>query len=528
MSYFLLIILLPLTSSVEGQKEFPDNFKFGVSSSAYQIEGAWSEDGKGESIWDHLVHNHPEKIRDRSNGDVACDSYHLWHRDVEMLKELGVDTYRFSIAWTRIMPTGIGNQVNPKGVEYYNSLINALLANNITPYVVLYHWDLPQRLQEMGGWINRDTIGRFKEYARFAFETFGDRVKWWTTFNEPVQICRESYEQDAMAPGYDFPGIPCYLCAHNLLLAHAETVQLYRLHYQSSQGGKIGISLSSAWAQPRSDSADDREASEMNLQFIIGWFAHPIFSTNGNYPQIMIDRIGNFSAQQGFAKSRLPTFSADEIRQIKESSDFLGFNTYTSYMVHKLDEQNANIFPQPSFNHDSGVVEYPNTSWPETASSWFRVHPKGIYNLLTWIRREYDNPDVFVTENGYSDHGDMRDTNRVEYFKKYMDAVLDAVGEGCNVKGYFAWSLMDNFEWRGGIVERFGLYYVDFNHPNRTRTRKSSAKFYADVIKKRKIDMELMPEPDDYTPYSAAEAVSTRVKPVIIAAMIVYLYKLIY
>lgn len=238
----------------------------------------------------------------------------------------------------------------------------------------------------------------------------------------------------------------------------------------------------------------------------------------------MIDRIGNLSTQQGFVKSRLPTFSTEETTLIKGSSDFLGFNTYTTYMVYKMDEQNAHIFPQPSFNHDRGVVEYQNTSWPETASEWFRVYPKGIYNLLTWIRKEYNNPDIFVTENGYSDYGDMRDKSRVEYFKKYMDAVLDAIVDGCNVKGYFAWSLMDNFEWRGGITERFGLYYVDFNHPNRTRTRKSSAKFYADVIQKRKIDMNLIPEPDEYTPYSAAGLLYTNTGPVAMAAIICIFY----
>ncbi|XP_058829744.1 myrosinase 1-like [Topomyia yanbarensis] len=496
--YLLLGILLFVGFTViQGQRVFPTDFKFGVGTSAYQIEGAWNEDGKGESIWDYLVHNHPEKIGDRTNGDIACDSYRLWHRDVEMLKDLGVDVYRFSIAWTRIMPTGISNQINTAGVEYYNNLINALLENNITPLVVLYHWDLPQRLQQLGGWTNREVIGHFREYARFAFATFGDRVKWWTTFNEPLQTCRQSYEWDAMAPGYNFPGIPSYLCTHNLLLSHAEAVEVYRTQFQPEQKGKIGITVDSSWAEPRSDSPEDQEASETNLQFFLGWFMHPIYSTSGNYPQVMIDRIAALSQQQGFAKSRLPTFSVEEINKLKGSSDFFGFNTYTTYIVYKNDGGNSVKFPEPSFDHDRGVVEYQDASWPGTGSDWFRVYPKGIYNLLKWINKEYNNPEVYITENGYSDRGGTRDEGRVQYFKDYMSAVLDAIDEGCNVKGYIAWSLMDNFEWRAGLIERFGLYYVDYNHPNRTRTQKSSAKFYASVIETRKIDMDFMPEPEE-------------------------------
>ncbi|KAL9699331.1 hypothetical protein quinque_002772 [Culex quinquefasciatus] len=500
MKCFIVVVLLFAVSLVNGQNEFPADFKFGVGTSAYQIEGAWNEDGKGESIWDYLVHNHPEKIADKTNGDVACDSYRLWRRDVEMLKELGVDIYRFSIAWTRIMPTGLSNQINQKGVEYYNNLIDALLENGITPIVVLYHWDLPQRLQEMGGWTNREIVGHFREYAKFAFETFGDRVKWWTTFNEPLQTCRQSYEWDAMAPGTDFPGIPSYLCAHHLLLSHAEAVEVYRQQFQTLQQGKIGITVDSSWAEPRSQSADDIEASNVNLRFFIGWYMHPIYI--GNYPAEMIERVDRFSQQQGFAKSRLPTFTAEEINKLRGSSDFFGFNTYTTYMVRKNDDQNSQGFPVPSFDHDRGVVEYQDETWPETGSSWFRVYPKGIYNLLMWIKNEYNNPEVYITENGYSDRGGTKDEGRVQYFKDYMSNVLDAVNEGCNVKGYVAWSLMDNFEWRAGLTERFGLYYVDYNHPNKTRVQKSSAKFYASVIKTRKIDMELMPEPEEYTPYS--------------------------
>ncbi|XP_062550641.1 myrosinase 1-like [Armigeres subalbatus] len=501
MKCFALVCLVLAVGLANGQRKFPDDFLFGVGTSAYQIEGAWDEDGKGESIWDHLVHNHPEKIADQTNGDVACNSYHLWQRDVEMISDLGVDIYRFSFAWSRIMPTGISNEINQKGVDYYNNLINALLEKNITPFVVLYHWDLPQRLQEMGGWTNREVIAHFKEYARFAFKTFGDRVKSWTTFNEPLQTCRQSYEWDAMAPGYDFPGIPSYLCTHNVLLSHAEAVEVYRQEFQSTQGGMIGITIDASWSEPNTNSTDDLEASDINMRFFLGWYANPIFSAEGNYPQVMIDRVGNNSVAQGFTKSRLPVFTQDEINKLKGSADFFGYNTYTTARVYKIDDTNSVGFPEPSFDHDRGIIEYQDPEWPETGSNWFRVYPQGIYKALKWINKEYNNPLVYVTENGYSDLGGTRDEGRVNYFKDYMSAVLDAIEEGCNVKGYVAWSLMDNFEWRAGLSERFGLYFVDYNHPNLTRVQKSSARFYADVARTHVINMDLMPEPEEYTLY---------------------------
>ncbi|XP_055604261.1 myrosinase 1-like [Uranotaenia lowii] len=491
-----IFLLIVGTLADHGHRKFPDDFVFGVGTSAYQIEGAWNEDGKGESIWDRLVHEHPEKIKDRTNGDVACDSYHQWRRDVEMVKELGVDVYRFSISWSRIMPNGMRNQINQKGIDYYNNLINGLLENGITPLVVLYHWDLPQRLQELGGWTNREIIGHFREYARVVFQAYGDRVKWWTTFNEPIQTCRLSYEYDAMAPGYDYPGIGSYLCTHNVLLSHSEAVELYRNHFQPLQQGKIGITLDTSWAEPASDSPEDQEASDRNLRFLLGWYANPIFSKTGNYPQVMIDRIGQFSEQQGFSKSRLPAFTQDEIEKLKGSADFFGFNTYTSNVVYQMDKNEAATFRQPSHDHDKAIGEYQLEEWPATGSDWFRVYPRGAYKILKWISKEYDNPPVYITENGYSDCGGTRDEGRVQFYKDYLSAVLDAVEEGCNVKGYIAWSLMDNFEWRAGLSERFGLYYVNYTDPARTRIAKSSARFFADVARTHTINMDLMPDPE--------------------------------
>ncbi|XP_039966438.1 myrosinase 1-like [Bactrocera tryoni] len=489
-----LSVCLSTGPSVEPKKrQFPHGFIWGIGSSPYQIEGAWNESGKGESIWDHLTHNYPEKIADRSNGDIACDSYHQWRRDVQMLRDLNVHVYRFSISWPRILPGGYMNNVNSEGIRHYNDLINELLHYNITPMVTIYHWDLPQRLQELGGWTNPEIIPVFKDYARLLFEMYGDRVKIWITINEPTLICEYGYGADYMAPSYNYPGIPNYLCGHYLLKAHAEVVHMYRDHYQEVQKGKIGFTMHTSYMQPKTDSDDDREASERAMQFYLGWFAHPIFSKSGNYPQIMIDRIGNFSKQQGFTRSRLPEYTEEEIIRIRGTADFFGLNTYTTSRVTFNDQNNTANFPVPSFSHDMGVVEDQDPNWPDTQSSVFKVVPSGMYSLLMWIVREYDNPPIIVTENGVSYESDLEDYKRIDFLNAYLSAILDAIEDGANVQGYNYWSLMDSFEWKGGYTEKFGLYHVDFNHPNRTRTPKIGAKVYAQICKTNTIDSSYRP-----------------------------------
>ncbi|XP_053686544.1 lactase/phlorizin hydrolase-like [Sabethes cyaneus] len=447
-----------------------------------------------------MVHNYPEKVVDGTNGDIACDSYNNWQRDAEMVRDLGVDIYRFSMSWSRIMPTGISNDINQPGIDYYNNLINELIKYGVEPMITLYHWDLPQRLQELGGWTNREIVYFFKDYAKVAFENFGDRVKRWTTINEPLQVCQASYEFDGNPPSADFPGIPSYLCGHNVLLAHAEAVELYRQQFQQVQNGIIGIVSDTSWAEPRSDSQEDLEASELYLQFSLGWYMHPIFSETGNYPQVMIDRIGNLSAQQGFASSRLPMFTEEEIEKLKGSSDYFGINSYTSVIVYQNDIDNSANYPVPSFDHDRNTLGYQDPSWPGSGTGWLKVNPKGMYNLLTWIRNEYNNPLLYITENGVSDRGGTKDIARIDYYNQYLNAVLDAMDDGSDIRGYVAWSLMDNFEWRSGSTERFGLYYVDYDDPARTRIAKSSAKVYANIITTRQIDPDYLPEPEVFIP----------------------------
>ncbi|XP_067646011.1 myrosinase 1 [Eurosta solidaginis] len=495
---FALGVCMPAREPLESTgRKFPHDFIWGVGTSAYQIEGAWNASGKGESIWDHLTHNYPEKIDDQSNGDVSSDSYHQWRRDIQMVRDLNVHVYRFSISWTRIMPSGHMNEVNSEGIRHYSDIINELLHYNITPMVTIYHWDLPQRIQELGGWTNPEIIPIFLDYAKLLFDLYGDRVKIWTTINEPWHICEFGYGVDYMAPAYAYPGIPSYMCAHNLLKAHAEAVQLYREKYQSLQGGKIGITMDSSWMEPKTDSEEDRAASERAMQFYLGWYAHPIFSKSGNYPPIMIDRIRNLSKEQGFTRTRLPEFTPEEIRMIRGSSDFFGINSYTTKRVTRNDHNNSGNFPVPSFSHDMGVIEDMDPNWTGSGSVWLKVVPKGMYNLLMWIMREYDNPPIIVTENGVSDKGGLADYGRVDYINSYLSAVLDAIEDGANVQGYTYWSLMDSFEWKAGYAEKFGLYHVDFNHPNRTRTPKIAARVYAKICQTNTIDWSHRPILDD-------------------------------
>ncbi|KAJ8924532.1 hypothetical protein NQ315_007330 [Exocentrus adspersus] len=456
---------------------FPEGFLFGTATSAYQIEGGWDEDGKGENIWDTLTHT-TDLIKDHSTGDIACDSYHKWKEDIALLKDLGVNHYRFSLSWSRILPSGFANHINTAGVLYYKNIIAALKEAGIEPIVTIFHWDTPQPIHDAGGWASEFVVDWFADFARICFELYGNDVKYWLTFNEPKQICHEGYGSGVKAPAIHSPGVGEYLCTHNFLKAHARAWHIYDEEFRSKQNGSISLVIDTPWYEP--ETPEDEEAAERKRQFVFGWYANPIF--NGDYPEIMKTRIANRSKLEGFEESRLPVFTDAEIDYIKGTYDFLGLNSYSSYMV-KTDPEPE--IGDPSWDDDTGVYEYQKEDWIPSASDWVKVTPWGMRKLLAWIKKTYNDPAIIITENGFTDNGTVgTDENRILYYKTYLSNVLDAIIEDkVNVFGYTVWSLLDNMEWMVGYTEKFGLYHVDFSSPNRTRTPKPALDYYKSVIK---------------------------------------------
>ncbi|GBP05960.1 Myrosinase 1 [Eumeta japonica] len=454
--------------------------------------------GKSESIWDRITHSRPELIKDLSNGDVADDSYHLYERDVEMMRELGIDFYRFSLSWPRLLPSGFSDRVNEAGVAYYNNLINEMLKYNIEPMITLYHWDLPQRLQDLGGWTNPLIEDWFADYARVAFEQFGDRVKYWITINEPKEVCYHGYGSTGLAPMLNYPGIAEYMCAKNLLVAHAKAYHIYDDEFKSKYGGIVGIAFSATWHEPATDSPADIQAATEQEYFEWAQYVHPIYSETGDFPQVMKEKIAAKSAEQGYPRSRLPEFTPQEIANVRGSCDFFGLNHYTSNYVYR-NESVYGVHPVPSLDDDLDTGYYQDPEWVGAASYWLKMVPWGFYKLLTKIRENYNNPPVYITENGFSTHVGLEDDMRVEFYRGYLSALLDAMEEGSNVQGYAAWTLMDNFEWTAGYTERFGLYEVDYESPERTRTPRKSAFVYKEIVRTRSLDLDYEPDTDVMT-----------------------------
>ncbi|XP_053603502.1 myrosinase 1-like [Plodia interpunctella] len=468
---------------------FPPDFMFGVSTAAFQIEGGWNADGKGESMWDTYLHKHPEYTPDRSNGDVAADSYHKYKEDIEMIKELNVQYYRFSLSWPRILPHGTDNYINKAGAAYYRTLIEELKMANITPVVTLFHWDLPTPLMDLGGWSNRKMVDYFVDYARVAFDLYGDIVKIWTTMNEPHQHCYNGYGTNYFVPALESYGVGDYLCAHYMLLAHAEAYRLYNSEYKPHQQGNVGITLDAFWGEPKNSlNPDDVEAAERYTQMHLGLYAHPIFSKEGDYPDLVRQRIDRLSSLQNFTRSRLPSFTKEEILKLRGSADFFGINHYTTFLMSSSSMEKT--WKVPSMDHDTGVKLEQNPNWSKPGADWFTVYPPGFRKLFNWIKREYgEKIPIIVTENGMCDFGGREDYRRIDYHNQYLYQMWLAIYEDdCNVIGYFAWTLMDDFEWTDGYTVKFGLYEVDFNSPERTRTKKLSAVNYSNIARTKQID----------------------------------------
>lgn len=461
---------------------FPEGFIWGTATASYQIEGATNEGGRGDCIWDAYART-PGKVKNMDTGAVAVDHYHRYKEDVQLMKNMGLKYYRLSIAWPRIIPAGIG-EVNEEGVAFYNRLIDELKANGIEPLVTLYHWDLPLALQvEYDGWLGGDVIqDAFEKYARVCFDRFGDRVKHWLTLNEPWCSALLGYGWGIHAPGRKIHGeTEAYLAAHNLLLAHARAVDLYRREFKPTQRGRIGITLNCDWREPKpSDDPQEQkrnaEAAERSLLFNLGWYADPVYF--GDYPEVMKQRVG----------TRLPVFTDDEKKLLKGSSDFFGLNHYgTGYAApSKPFLTGAEPTDNGGFVHDEGIELTSDDAWPRTDMGWNAV-PWGFEKLLLWIQNRY-NPlnGIHVTENGCAwpdktKEDAQHDDFRVEFYKGYISHMHKAIQQGADVRAYFAWSFVDNYEWAEGYEKRFGLHWVDYK--TQERVPKKSAIWFGGVIR---------------------------------------------
>ncbi|ETV89286.1 beta-galactosidase [Aphanomyces astaci] len=470
--------------------EFPPGFMWGTATAAYQIEGGWNEGGRGMSIWDAFSKT-PGKVINGDTGDKAVDHFHLFKHDVKLMADMGLKYYRFSIAWPRILPTGFATHVNEAGIAFYNALIDELVAHGIEPIVTLYHWDLPLALQtEFDGWLGGQVVvDAFAEYARLCFARFGDRVKNWLTLNEPWCSALLGHGTGEMAPGRKHKcKTETYLSAHNLLLAHAHAVDVYRKDFQSQQRGVIGITLNCDFREPK-PSADpavfkeNQAAAERALLVELGWFADPVYF--GDYPDVMKKQLG----------ARLPRFTEAESTLLRGSSDFFGFNHYgTGYAEPSAAFRNK-VAPgyDGSIWEDSGVDVTSNDKWLKTDMGWNAV-PWGFRKLLMWIQARYSpKGGIVVTENGCAvadvdRDAAQQDTFRIKFYEAYIQEMHKAMTEyGVDVRGYFAWSFVDNYEWAFGYSKRFGLHWVDYD--TMERVPKASAKWFAQVIKLNKVDV---------------------------------------
>lgn len=442
---------------------FPEGFIWGVATSAYQIEGAWNIDGRGESIWDRFAHT-PGTIEDASTGDVACDHYHRWREDVALMRDLGLQAYRFSIAWPRLRPAGRG-AVNPKGLEFYDRLVDGLLEAGITPLATLYHWDLPQALQDEGGWLARSTAEAFADYAALAGQQLGDRVRHWVTHNEPWCSSMLGYQLGVHAPGLQDEGL-ALIAAHHLLLSHGLAVERLRAVAPQAQ---VGITLNFEPAVPASPSPADYHAARIWDGYFQRWFLDPVFGRR--YPADMTA----YYIERGALPRGLDFVRPEDYAIIAAPTDFLGVNFYTRYVAR---DNHPDNLPQ---------VIFPAPLEERTEMGW-EVVPDMLYQLLVHLQFDYQPAQILVTENGcsYLDHPDaagrVADDRRIAYLDSHLRAVQRAIQAGVSVGGYFQWSFMDNYEWSRGYTQRFGIVYVDY--ATQRRYPKDSAFWYRDVIQR--------------------------------------------
>ena len=440
---------------------FPEGFQWGAATAAYQIEGAAFEGGKGLSIWDVFSHQ-PGRVQDGETGDVACDHYHRYREDVALMRELGLQTYRFSLSWPRVIPFGFG-EPNEAGLDFYDRLVDELLAAGIQPAATLYHWDLPQALQDLGGWANRDVARHFADYASLLYGRLGDRVARWITHNEAIVTAMAGHRVGVLAPGIRDLRITARV-VHHLLLSHGLAVQAFRA---SGGAGEIGITHANTSYEPADDRPDTARAVERARDFDTRLYHDPVYGRG--YPKSVVR----------FYESREAPFPVEDgdLEVIASPTDFLGVNLYSR----------ARILPDA----DRGVgYRAAEPTLPTTPMGYERA-PHALGDFVRFATAEYDRPRIYVTENGVCDNtevtnGEIDDTGRVELLRGFLAGLAGAIADGADVRAYYVWSFMDNFEWAFGYSKRFGIVHTDYD--TLERKPKASARFYSDVIRRNGLD----------------------------------------
>ena len=438
---------------INRSSNFPDNFVWGVATSAFQIEGAAYEDGKGPSIWDEFCRK-PNVIVDHSNGNVACDHYHQWQADLDLIASLGVDAYRFSVSWPRVQANGCG-EWNEQGLAFYERLVDGLLARGIKPYMTLNHWDLPAALQLKGGWGNRDTVHYFVDYACHLAKRLGDRIAAIATHNEPWVMAMLGHETGEFAPGIKNRAVATQV-SHHLLLSHGLTLQALRAQGCKS---KLGIVLNQSPVLPATESAADLACAKLKDGRLVRWYMDPLF--NKGYPTDILEYLG----------ADAPKIQEGDLRDIAVPMDYLGINYYSRKVASA----------SGSWDVSDGGLALTDMGW--------EIFPEGLTDLLLRLHHDYELPPIYLTENGaaFKDSmtdGIINDSQRTDFIARHIAAVTNAMRQGVNIQGYMVWSLLDNFEWASGYEKRFGIIHVDY--ATQKRTLKNSALWYREFLRLNK------------------------------------------
>ncbi len=463
--------------------KFAKDFLFGAASASYQVEGAWNEDGKGVSNWD-VFSKIPGKTFEGTNGDVAVDHYHRYKEDIKLMAEMGLESYRFSISWPRIIPNGTG-EVNPKGLEFYNNIIDECLKYGIVPFVTLYHWDLPQVLEEKGGWLNKDTVEAFVKYAEVCYKAFGDRVKHWITFNETVVFCSLGYLAGAHPPAIVGDVNKYFQATHNVFLAHAKSIELYKT---LKQYGEIGITHVFSPAFSVDEKEENIIAAKHANELELNWYYDPILK--GEYPKYVVDNLAKNGIKIDWTDEEL-----EIIKNAADKNDFIGLNYYQPQRVMKnnLEEnversrENSTGAPgNPSFDGFYRTVKMDDKKY--TKWGW-EISPEAFLEGLKMLKARYGDVKIYVTENGLGDEdsiieGEIVDIPRIKFIETHLAAIKNAIKEGINIKGYYAWSVIDLLSWLNGYKKQYGFIYVDHND-NLNRKKKASFYWYKNIIETR-------------------------------------------